>query len=108
MADQPVNIQTRRNTTSYIDRASIQGRGNIREVWEKDVVDVADPRRAATNIMHWEYDCAKRRAALTFSEGFLKDGTSLGGLGIPVSQRIWDDIQPRSPAAAMLQFACSH
>ena len=103
-----VNVQTRRNATSYIDAGSIRARGNIRETWQKDVHDVADPRSVTTDITHWEYDCAKRKAALTFSEGYLKGGTSAGGLGIPVSQRIWDAVLPTSPAAAMLQFACSH
>ena len=93
--------------TIYVDTGSILVRGNSREVWEKTVENVTDPKRVSVEISRWRYDCAKRRDMMLYSEAYLKSGALVDSGGIPKSQRIWDDVRPASTAEALLKFACS-
>jgi hypothetical protein len=94
--------------TYYIDVGSIRVRGNFRDVWEKTVIDVTDPRRVSVDIVRWRYDCARRRSTMLYSGGYLKGGDLVDSAGIPESQRVWDDVLPTSIATAALKLACSH
>jgi len=101
-----VKVQTHGSFTHYIDARSIQVRGRFRYVWQKIVEDVADPKRVAVTISRWQYNCATRQDTMLFSEDFLKDGTALGGEGVPDSEQIWNEASPGSPDGAVMKYVC--
>jgi hypothetical protein len=102
-----VKVRTKGESTYDIDGSSILIHGAFRDVWEKTVNDVADPRRVTTEISRWRYDCAKRRSTMLYTAGYLKNGTMVDAGGIPEVQRIWDNVLPNTIAAANLKLACS-
>ena len=102
-----VKIPTKAERTYYIDASSILVRGTFRDVWEKTVIDVTDPRRVTVEITRWRYDCARRRGTMLYSASYLKGGALVDSAGVPEGQRIWDDILPNSIAAVELKIACS-
>ena len=102
-----VKVRTRPAHTTYIDASSILVRGKFRDVWEKTVENVADPKRVSIEITRWRYDCARRRGMMLYSAGYLKSGTLVDNGGVPEGHRIWNDIMPTSIAEALLKLACS-
>lgn len=102
-----VEVKSTPARTIYVDTGSIHVRGDLRDVWEKTVENVTKPERVAVEIDRWRYDCRKQRATLLYAESYLKSGALADSAGIPESQRIWNDVRPASPAAALLKFACS-
>jgi predicted polyphosphate/ATP-dependent NAD kinase len=102
-----VKVQTNGTLTHYVDARSIQVRGKFRYVWQKMVEDVADPERVAVTVSRWQYNCTTRQDTMLFSEDFLKNGTALGGDGVPKAEQVWNEVLSGSPDDAVMKIVCS-
>ena len=102
-----VKVNTDPPFTAYVDRKSIRVQGKFRDVWQKDVEDVADPNRVAVTITRWRYNCVTRQSTMLFYEAFLKNGAPFGSDGVSKSEQVWDDVLPESTGAVVMKFTCS-
>ena len=100
-------LATTTDATFHADRATIRKDGNLRKMWE---LKNFKPRRkdgAMSELSRTEYDCKGERLMLLTLSGHTEP---MGGgkvLFNDAPDPQWDEIAPRSVAAAFLKIACA-
>ena len=97
---------TPRRNRFYLDLASVERRGQYREVWSaiEAAGDPVSPWRVARN--RWIYDCGARTGALKAFVQYGADGRELLAHEVAASEMEWEEVAPGSVGELQWKAVC--